>query len=138
MQNTEYLPHDESTQLKRLGFNLPCFFCFDAHATLMRCSVLKENDEEFRGINHNAVYHQGQTYTSQPSYHQAIKWFRDRHGLHAEPIWDNDNGTYWFFSITMVGDVEFDAIDLGRSETYEEAELACVRKLISLIENNTK
>ena len=73
-----------------------------------------------------------------PTYSQAFRWFRDKHNLHSEPVWDIIDGELvWFFSITEIGNVIDDAIDLPYCKTYEEAELACLRQLILIVIDNS-
>jgi hypothetical protein len=124
----EFILYEEALALKKLGFDMPCFFGFDNCSTPMRCTDLRTDEQKFRGVNYNSS-----TYTSQPTYSQAFRWFRENHSLHAEPVWDNEYVTYWFFSITKIGDVD-DAVDLERVKTYEEAELECLKRLIQIVQ----
>jgi hypothetical protein len=53
-------------------------------------------------------------------YQQAFRWFRDKYDLFIS-IMHYENG----YSIN----------DLRRFDTYEEAELACLKKLIEIVKN---
>ena len=56
-----------------------------------------------------------------PLYQQAFRWFREKYKLHY-PIAVSDG--VWFY----------DKWSLGVYKTYEEAELACLIKLIEIVE----
>ena len=56
-------------------------------------------------------------------YQQAFRWFRDKYDLFIS-IMHYENG----YSIN----------DLRRFDTYEEAELACLKKLIEIVKNERK
>ena len=56
-----------------------------------------------------------------PLYQQAFRWFREKYKLHY-PIAVSDG--VWFY----------DKWSLGVYKTYEEAELACLEKLIEIVE----
>ena len=56
-----------------------------------------------------------------PLYQQAFRWFREKYKLHY-PIAVSDG--VWFY----------DKWSLGVYKTYEEAELACLIKLLEIVE----
>ena len=56
-----------------------------------------------------------------PLFQQAFRWFREKYKLHY-PIAVSDG--VWFY----------DKWSLGVYKTYEEAELACLNKLIEIVE----
>ena len=56
-----------------------------------------------------------------PLYQQAFRWFREKYKLHY-PIAVSDG--VWFY----------DKWSLGVYKTYEEAELACLNKLIEIVQ----
>jgi len=60
----------------------------------------------------------------------AFRWFRENHKLHGEPFSQKrpaDNFKY-AFRISGRGDIMYDGYN-----TYEEAELDCLKKLIELV-----
>jgi len=124
--NKEFVPYELAVKLKELGFNEPCFFAFDNCSTPMRCSDLRTNEQKFNGVNYNSS-----SYTSQPTFSQAFRWFREKHDLPSnlellEIGWDY---------VIYLDDGDED-IDYGDApfKTYEEAELACLTKLIEIVE----
>jgi hypothetical protein len=116
--NKEFVPYEESLALKELGFDEPCFGCYT------KDGELSYDFSDNRGDSH---YFQD---CSAPTFSQAFRWFREKHNLCHQ--------------ITRAGrDGEFNAFvndyiygNNGKYSpsifTYEEAELACLRKLIEL------
>jgi len=123
MTNKDLISYEHALELKELGFDEPCFFAFDNCSTPMRCTDLRTSEQRFNGVNYNSS-----TYTSQPTFSQAFRWFRDKYGFLS--FIDMDNYSYYRFTIykgTGISEAPF--------ETYEEAELACLNKLIEIIKN---
>ena len=114
----EFIPYTEALALKELGFDKPCLFAFDNCSTPMRCSDLRTNKQKFNGVNYNSS-----SYTSQPSFHQVFGWFREKYDLFIS-ITHYENG----YSIN----------DLRRFDTYDEAELECLKKLIEIVKQKIK
>ena len=130
----EFIPYEQALALKELGFDEPCFNLYhkDTHQ-LMYKSI--DGVVMIKIDNHNKTNH-----CSAPTFSQAFRWFREKYYLHAEPIWDLEEGKLgqnakliWFYSITKIGNVVDDAIDLPYSNTHEEAELECLKKLIEIV-----
>lgn len=67
MDNKYFLNYEQSSKMKEIGFDEPCFFAFDNCE--MRCSDLRTNKQQFEGVNYNSG-----SYTSQPTYEQAFDW----------------------------------------------------------------
>jgi len=69
------------------------------------------------------IYHQSEIYDDligAPLYQQAFRWFREKYDLYISIV-HYENG----YSIN----------DLRRFDTYEEAELACLKELIKQVKN---
>lgn len=123
--NELFVPYNESLNLKELGFDEPCLFAFDNCSTPMRCSNLRTNEQKFNGVNYNSS-----TYTSQPTFSQAFRWFREKYKLHSTITSISQESWQWY--ITKPGE------SLGKLYeedfyNYEEAESACLRKLIEIV-----
>lgn len=123
----EFVPYELAVKLKELGFDEPCLFAFDNCSTPMRCSDLRTNEQQFNGVNYNSS-----TYTSQPTFSQAFRWFREK-GYRFNAINDVSqvDGDY-FYDVWFNGKFLFESHE--SSNTYEEAELACLTKLIEIVE----
>jgi len=101
----DFIPYEQALELKKLGFNEPCLFAFDNCSTPMRCSDLRTSEQKFNGVNYNSS-----SYTSQPTFSQAFRWFREKHNL-----------------------MHLDVLVLEYKVPYEEAELDCLKKLIEIV-----
>jgi hypothetical protein len=122
----EFVPYELAVKLKKLGFNEPCFFAFDNCSTPMRCSDLRTNEQKFNGVNYNSS-----SYTSQPTFSQAFRWFREKYELYSTIMFRvsmEDNNEYWDWLI------KGEEVVYRHFKTYEEAELACLTKLIEIVE----
>ena len=118
----EFVPYELAVKLKELGFDEPCLFAFDNCSTPMRCSDLRTNEQQFNGVNYNSS-----TYTSQPTFSQAFRWFREKYSdldFGVSKIHNGTNNYHYHINLTW----EF------FEGTYEEAELACLTKLIEIIQ----
>ena len=125
--NKLFVPYEESLELKELGFDEPCLFAFDNCSTPMRCSNLRTNEQKFNGVNYNSS-----TYTSQPTFSQAFRWFRDKYKLQSYIRHECSNVEYYYDFV--INEDVYDVI----KDTCEEAELACLRKLIDIVKKKQK
>ena len=126
----DFVPYEEALALKELGFNEPCFGVFPEGSKLVKING------EPRNWNDNVI--NGET-TSAPTFSQAFRWFRDKRGLVSWISFRIDLKKKYLWYITDVkniatrdGDYIFDIL----IESYEEAELACLKKLIVLLKAN--
>ena len=126
----ELVSYEISLALKELGFNEPCFtYYYDISGELRK--------------NISVDIHNGWTYfpnlkliTLAPTFSQAFRFFRKRHGLYGlYTMGDYENNFYWQIwrndSITKTYITASNYV----FETYEEAELACLLKLIEIVKN---
>jgi hypothetical protein len=125
----EFVLYQEALALKELGFDEPCFFAFDNCSTPMRCSDLRTNEQKFNGVNYNSS-----SYTSQPTFSQAFRWFREKYEYNTEIVWMT--AVNFKYSARIKSKLGTDYIN--EHETYEEAELACLRKLIEIVQGGNK
>jgi hypothetical protein len=128
--NKEFVTYEQALALRELGFDEPCFFAFDNCSTPMRCSDLRTNEQKFYGVNYNSS-----TYTSQPTYSQAFRFFREKYGI-LSYIEASPNNTFDY--VTVSDDFEEKDYDDGPFKTYEEAEQSCLNKLIEMVKTKNK
>ena len=131
----EFVPYELAVKLKELGFDEPCLFAFDNCSTPMRCTDLRTSEQKFNGVNYNSS-----TYTSQPTFSQAFRWFREKYNLLNEIAFYRDDKrtkkAHWYFihewnkDFTKRKTIKYSIY----FKTYEEAELACLDKLIEIVE----
>lgn len=122
----EFIPYQQALQLKALGFDEPCMCIYDKDGKLERSLI------EYPIINSKNGFHEKWNIITAPLYQQAFRWFRDkklsngsvcRHGKADGSYsyrWDIEYGVYEERHFKM----DYD--------TYEEAELACLKKLIEI------
>ena len=111
----EFAPYEQSLALKELGFDEPCFAWYDGRYPSSINQDYCKNSEEWLNTIHCAT----------PLYQQAFRWFREKYGY--LPNIHNFNGN---FKATLSGNCNW----LGSwTKTYEEAELACLIKLIEIV-----
>jgi hypothetical protein len=121
-----FIPYEESVALEALGFNEPCFAGY---------SILTEKIEFYS----KPLLTRDSFTVDAPTYSQAFRWFREKYGLFVSPnVISYEDGPYlWFFEINST--VLPFGTDLGETDdykTYEEAEIACLRKLIEIVKTH--
>jgi hypothetical protein len=117
----EFITYEQALALKELGFDEPCFMTY----------LNGKLDKEIFLFNHSIRSHSTQEFISAPLYQQVFRWFREKHNLH--------NGIYPYYD-----EYEFQIKDFrlptntpinGGLMKYEEAELACLIKLIEIVKS---
>lgn len=114
----EFVPYEQAVALKELGFDKITFGYYT-------------NDKDYPFIldvrNLKDKYKEE---TKAPTFSQAFRWFREKYGLWQTVLQNTDiNWTYDILPIMGIHDYKL--IDVF--ETYEEAELACLIKLIEIV-----
>jgi hypothetical protein len=143
----EFLDYPEALELKELGFNEPCW-CYFMGDVFNSSMFLK--DYEYL----DTMPQKYTTYTLAPLYQQAFRWFRDKYDLNSLVVFDkyiceiddkeleNPYFTY-YYSINELWSEGKDYSKFTRGFinvasnrdmlSYEEAELACLEKLIEIV-----
>jgi hypothetical protein len=118
--NKEFVPYELAIQLKQLGFDIP--------------SVSGYSYPDSDNILTQAILFQ-----------QAFRWFRKEHKIHGEVMIIKGNLFTWeCYEISDSGMVGVNRITAHESissnefKTYEEAELACLKKLIEIVKQFKK
>jgi hypothetical protein len=105
----DFIPYEEALELKQLRFDEPCF-------TWYWDDIGMYNGLELG--NHNKHIN----YVSAPLFSQAFRFFREKYGLHQYVEYIKTANRYdWWVGHTF-----------NNTKTYEEAELACLRRLIEI------
>jgi hypothetical protein len=118
-------PYQESLELKELGFNEHCFGEWQNLKTGKNLVV----DEEDRIYNISVL---GADIKA-PTFSQAFRWFREKYKLSGTPQYFI--GGFYCFTINDMKDTEKSNILFSEYKTYEEAELACLKKLIEIVKD---
>jgi hypothetical protein len=121
--NKEFIPYEQALELKELGFDEPCmaFYELNNREVMVVGVSQRYNDPSLLTITDFCA----------PLYQQAFRWFREKYGLDYEITYAGKKGEYHAFS------VEYIYGNNGSSPSifsYEEAELACLKKLIIIVE----
>jgi len=127
----EFVPYAEALALKELGFYEPCFAFYDE-------SLYFPNNENQYGTFCNQKLDASSC--SAPLYQQAFRWFREKYVLDSivQPTYSTKY-QYRVFNIETKSKVQVYGDYMGKEfNKYEEAELECLKKLIEIIENETK
>jgi len=130
--NNEFVPYELALRMKGLGFDEPCLAWYDGRYTSSINENYCKNSEEWLNTIHCAT----------PLYQQAFRWFRDKHNLFGKVYVVNFGADEYSFDVYDLYEekTKYDNfIGTGTSYsgtfyTYEEAELACLEKLIKIIE----
>jgi hypothetical protein len=122
----EFVPYDRALKLKQLGFDEPCISHYTAYG--------KFSNDYSAPRKYNSEFELG-SYISAPTFSQAFRWFREEYNQHSfiELVFEDE---IRFDYVLYVNEDEDDCIDYGDGpfETYEDAELALLDKLIEIAE----
>tara|TARA_R110000765_G_scaffold59850_1_gene116017 strand:- start:193 stop:663 length:471 start_codon:yes stop_codon:yes gene_type:complete len=135
----EFVPYEESLALKELGFDEPCFAGYNFKDR--RTGQFKYPSARDANTTSKArVYADDKKIVGAPLYQQAFRWFREKYKLVGTILGDGFNGELkgYYYSITEDGWINYyESIDDSKwFDTYQEAELACLRKLIDIVNQN--
>ena len=122
----EFIPYEEALALKKLGFNEPVYTIYTkSDKELFEICKLRRKQLTFEKVIENEYV------IPAPLYQQAFRWFREK-GYHCGIILRYDE--FHYFIKDFVNDKEYD--DIYNITSYEEAELACLKKLIEIVNQN--
>ncbi len=118
----EFLPYQESLELKELGFKEKCA----AH-------YIDEYDLELKWKIYRNLSFNTDNCVQAPLYQQAFKFFREKYNLEGEVHcirFNSERLKGYQYAITSKNYQKFE--QLGNYDTYEQAELACLKNLIEI------
>ena len=128
--NKEFVPQEQSLDLKELGFDEPCFGFYQENNNLVNKLIQKKQKEqdEFSELA--------------PLYQQAFRWFREKYNLqcsinfYSESLGIKKVPNHYEIQIDYLSNNKwcyFENINNKIYLTYEEAELECLKKLIEIV-----
>jgi hypothetical protein len=124
--NKDFVEYEEALELKGLGFDEPCFGVYATKDGYVRKSAYDENGDA-------------------PTYSQAFRWFREKHKLNGETPYLPNVEKYGIVASDMtikpkelLNNENFKrgvevTNNFAKYDTHEEAELACLKKLIKIV-----
>jgi hypothetical protein len=160
MLNKEFILYEQAIALKELGFDEPCFAYYDEEDNTgqiyeyANCSGNVTGDkscynDDFLSVTNSQLDKYGafcskdeegeESYErwTAPTFSQAFRWFREKYDFVGTVLGDGFNGKLkgYYYSITEEGWINYyESIDdMKWYDTYEEAELACLNKLIEIV-----
>jgi len=123
----EFVEYTKALELKQLGFDEPCFGHYQQEWHDDGMTELEPSLQMVISKQHQHAY---QICTA-PLYQQAFRWFREKYNLDSHIKKDWTDGV--FYGYEAIIECEDGFIDVGTYNTYEEAELACLNKLIEIV-----
>lgn len=142
MITENFIPYEESIALKQLGFNEECLCSMytDIPFNKTAGNPIKTlrigcGDKDTDAINISetqkfANSNYADYFIAVPLYQQAFKFFREKYEFYPH-FFSKENGSFVWCIRWYVTEVQQDTPYL-EARTYEEAELACLRKLIEI------
>lgn len=118
----EFVPYESALELKQLGFDEMCIGAY-FHPNL---SEMKYPQYFYS----NTGLMMGEDACTAPLYQQAFRWFREKYGF---DITIQHNKKYVAIAYLSVKNFSIDEYS-----TYEEAELACLQKLIEIVQQQNE
>jgi hypothetical protein len=148
----EFLPYEQALALKELGFDEECIASYDNKGDFK--DPFEYNSEKTNGYvtnsslkdpkNFNASSNPAllknyldNPFTAAPLYQQAFRWFREKYVLDStvQPTYSTKY-QYRLFNTETKSKVQVYGDYMGKEfNTYEEAELACLIKLIEIVKS---
>jgi len=124
----EFIPYEQALALKELGFDEPCFGYYNGQG-----NYTGEEGKVNSSCNKLGMYGK---YCTAPTYSQTFRWFRDKHELDSEIYMNHEYGIKIYTYLVLKLEKSIISHKSGyavKQNIYEEAELACLRKLIEIV-----
>lgn len=140
----EFIKYNEALALKKLGFDEPCFGWYSESKEKVTYHIPCSHNKDYNTKTRPWTTDEFECCTA-PLYQQCFKWFREKYSLfhniwnytHREPTDLVPNGFTYSIDedwITIIGKKENGYFEKYYN-TYEEAESACLDKLIEMVKD---
>ena len=127
----EFIPYEQALELKELGFDEPCFAFYGMDGDYI-IGIDEVRFDTISNYDFNSRTSEESNSCSAPLYQQAFRWFRDKHKLCGDiRFYERFRFHYSFFVHDIKYCEQSDTIYIDY-ESYEEAELACLKKLLEI------
>lgn len=122
----EFVTYEQALALKELGFDEPCL----AGYQFQKATLFSDIPHTLNGNIHK---NSEGSFTCAPLYQQAFRWFRKKYNLNGFIF---NYSKVWNWKIDLIGiSCEDYSTEIDFIHTYEEAEQACLDKLIEIVKN---
>jgi hypothetical protein len=120
----EFVPHEIALALAKLKFNEKCFGYYGIQNEL-KIEISSNLDTNLTRRDFYAA----------PTYSQAFRWFREKYGL-WQIVMQNTDKDWTYDILPIIGIKDYKLFDVF--DTYEEAELECLKELIKIVNKTHK
>ncbi len=123
----DFISYQLALRMKALQFDYDCFAFYQIEYHEDR-PIMVDDDAQYRvsGLRTCKNSEIPEHYVSAPLYQQAFRWFRDKYNVHIR-IEKYDETKWWANWGSWTSEVY---------DSYEETELACLEKLIEIVEQS--
>ena len=144
----EFVPFELAVKLKELGFDEPCFgYYVDGELRGINLGIEQLGGIEpyyqrfgFHTLSNHNIDNPNKIVVTAPTFSQAFRWFREKHNIDGL-LHKTAEGSYYFW----ITECEYENYNhykyynqMVYFNTYEEAELACLERLIELVESKSE
>ena len=119
--DNEFIPYDQALALRVQGFDEPCLAWYEIGGSVLRPNATKVTLGTTQTNSNSEM-------VAAPLYQQAFRWFRKHDMYHEIQV---DTTTYIKFSYRIVNSFGAMIISEYLYKSYEEAELECLKYLIT-------
>ena len=138
----EFVPFEIAKKLRAIGFDESCCAFYEAERVVSKPEMVDDKDQYrvsgWRTCKNSEV---PAHYFAAATFSQAFRWLLNRHNLYGIII-PTETMNWTFKTMTVVEDVievpPYNHVDANDYITYEEAELACLEKLIEIVESKSE
>lgn len=124
----EFIPYEQALELKELGFDEPCFGCYDYEKELV---LFQELEDKTFWRNKNIP----ECEVASPLFQQAFDWFLKR-GYFADIKPDLIMTSFWSYKVVDINaKYNHENLHCYKFVYYSDARLECLKKLIELRKN---
>jgi hypothetical protein len=124
-----FVPYQIALDMKSIGFNEPCFGFYYNFGKKFKITTKIKNSNVSAKLSETT----STEFISAPLYQQAFKFFREKFNLLGYVSEATiTKGKVYMFCCNKRNDTLFEDID-SDFNTYEEAELECLKKLIEIV-----
>ena len=140
----EFVTYEQALALKELGFDEPCFAFWEAEFSkpMKQLGKLDNNGNLLREKTYSAIITDYPEYVLAPLKQQVFRWFREKYRFEPNIIFREyyyEYGDKNVYEVNIESNIDSDfclnITPLEGFKSYDEAESACIDKLIELVKN---